>query len=111
MARPVCKEVLSRSAADQSASTYPASKVLPPGQDGDTRVPVLIKVSASSAVFEPGFRSAVRLSGHLVVTLSQTPLVARLGCERLNATPPSSCPLGQTYGPPRLQGGFVEIGG
>src|SRR5271165_1199400 len=50
-ARPVCKEVLSRSAADQSASTYPASKVLPPGQDGDTRVPVLIKVSASSAVF------------------------------------------------------------
>ena len=38
-------------AADQSASTYPASKVLPPGQDGDTRVPVLIKVSASSAVF------------------------------------------------------------
>jgi transposase len=42
---------LSSLAADQSASTYPASKVPPPGQDGDTRAPALIKVSASSAVF------------------------------------------------------------
>jgi hypothetical protein len=37
--------------ADQSASTYPASKVLPPGQDGDTRAPVLIKSPATDAVF------------------------------------------------------------
>ena len=36
---------------DQSASTYPASKVSPSGQDGDTRAPVLIKLTASSAVF------------------------------------------------------------
>ena len=42
---------LSRSAADQSASTYPASKVSPSGQDGDTRAPVLIRLTASSAVF------------------------------------------------------------
>jgi hypothetical protein len=41
---------LSRVAADQSASTYPASEI-PPGQDGDTRAPVLIKLPASSAVF------------------------------------------------------------
>ncbi len=51
MARPVCKGFFWRSAADQSASTYPASKVRPSGQDGDTRAPVLIKDSASSAVF------------------------------------------------------------
>jgi Homeodomain-like domain len=38
-------------AADQSASTYPASKAPPPGQDGDTRAPVLIKSSATDAVF------------------------------------------------------------
>ena len=43
---------LSRLAADQSASTYPASKVSPSGQDGDTRAPVLIKLPASDrAVF------------------------------------------------------------
>ena len=50
MARPVCKGVLSGSAADQSASTYPASES-PPGQDGDTRAPVLINFPASNAVF------------------------------------------------------------
>jgi transposase len=37
-------------AADQSASTYPASGSSP-GQDGDTRAPVLIKLTASSAIF------------------------------------------------------------
>ena len=34
----------------QSASTYPASGSCP-GQDGDPRVPILIKLSASSAIF------------------------------------------------------------
>ena len=42
---------LSSLAADQSASTYPASKGRPPGQDGDTRAPVLIKSPATDAVF------------------------------------------------------------
>jgi len=49
--RPRLQGDLASLAADQSASTYPASKAPPPGQDGDTRAPVLIKVSASSAVF------------------------------------------------------------
>ena len=56
MARPVatygpprCKWFL-RVRRDRSASTYPASGPSP-GQDGDTRVPVLISFSASSAVF------------------------------------------------------------
>ena len=39
-----------RERSGQSASTYPASGPSP-GQDGDTRVPVLINFSASSAVF------------------------------------------------------------
>ena len=47
---PRLQAVLSRAPFDQSASTYPASGRAP-GQDGDTRVPVLIKPSASSAVF------------------------------------------------------------
>ena len=41
---------LSSLAANQSASTYPASRA-PSGQDGDTRAPVLINFPASSAVF------------------------------------------------------------
>ena len=49
MARPVCKGFVSL-AANQSASTYPASRA-PSGQDGDTRAPVLINFPASSAVF------------------------------------------------------------
>jgi len=49
MARPVCKRFF-RERSGQSASTYPASGPSP-GQDGDTRVPVLINFSASSAVF------------------------------------------------------------
>ena len=47
---PRLQAVLSRAPFDQSASTYPASGRAP-GQDGDTRVPVLIKLSASSAIF------------------------------------------------------------
>jgi transposase len=49
MARPVCKR-FRRERSGQSASTYPASGP-GPGQDGDTRVPVLINFSASSAIF------------------------------------------------------------
>jgi len=55
---------LSSLAADQPASTYPASRA-PSGQDGDTRAPVLINFPASSAVFQtrlPERRSAVRPS-------------------------------------------------
>jgi transposase len=51
-------------AADQSASTYSASEVSP-GQDGDTRAPVLIKLTASSAIYgmaRPSFRRR-RLAG------------------------------------------------
>jgi len=43
-------QVLSAIPSEQSASTYPASGQCP-GQDGDPRAPVLIKVSASSAIF------------------------------------------------------------
>jgi transposase len=49
MARPVCKQFL-RYDFCQSASTYPACG-LGPGQDGDPRVPVLIKVTASERHF------------------------------------------------------------
>ena len=39
--------------------------------------------------FKPGFRSAVRLSGHLVVTLSQTSVGdRRFASDRLNFNPP-----------------------
>lgn len=48
MARPFCKRVEGW-ASDQSAQTYPVSRCR--GQDGSPRVPVLIKVPASSAVF------------------------------------------------------------
>ena len=47
---PRLQVVFSRALSDWSASTYPASGQAP-GQDGDTRVPVLIKASASNAVF------------------------------------------------------------
>ena len=47
---PAPLQVVFSSCHDQFASTYPASG-LNPGQDGDTRVPVLIKHSASSAIF------------------------------------------------------------
>ena len=47
---PAPLQVICREHHDQFASTYPASG-LSPGQDGDTRVPVLIKLPASSAVF------------------------------------------------------------
>ena len=47
---PAPLQVVFSSCHDQFASTYPASG-LNPGQDGDTRVPVLIKLSASSAIF------------------------------------------------------------
>ena len=53
---PSARGNLSRSAADQSASTYPAS-VDPPGQDGDTRAPVLINFPASNAVFNQASRA------------------------------------------------------
>jgi hypothetical protein len=51
MARPVRKGFCRDWLLIQSASTYPASEALSPGQDGDTRVPVLIRFTASSAVF------------------------------------------------------------
>ena len=47
MARPVARGSVRWS--DQSAQTYPAFR-LPVGQDGDPRVPVLIRGSASSAI-------------------------------------------------------------
>jgi transposase len=43
-------QVLSAIPSEQSASTYPALGLCP-GQDGDPRAPVLIKVPASSAIF------------------------------------------------------------
>jgi hypothetical protein len=49
MARPIRKQFL-RYDFCQSASTYPACG-LGPGQDGDPRVPVLIKVTASERHF------------------------------------------------------------
>ena len=51
MARPVRKGFCRDWLLIQSAATYPASEALSPGQDGDTRVPVLIRLTASSAVF------------------------------------------------------------
>ena len=96
----------SRSAADQSASTYPASRISS-GHDGDTHAPVLINFPASTApFFKPGFRSAVRLSGHLVVTLSQTPVDrGRFERDRPSSRPPSAFLWQQTVlhagAPPR----------
>jgi hypothetical protein len=50
MARPVCKQFYrERRLISLLQRIRPRSG--PPGQDGDTRVPVLIKPSASSAVF------------------------------------------------------------
>src|SRR5215212_6020274 len=43
-------QVFSAIPSEQSASTYPASGLCP-GQDGDPRAPVLIKLPASSAIF------------------------------------------------------------
>ena len=53
MARPVCKGICRawRLISLLQRIRYPASKVLPPGQDGDTRAPVLIKSPATDAVF------------------------------------------------------------
>jgi hypothetical protein len=49
----------------------------------EIRAPHLIKVPASKcAVFKPGFQNAIRLSGHLVVTLSQTPVGGWTLCVR-----------------------------
>ena len=47
---PVCK-VLSRSAANQSASTYPASEVSSRPRSRDARAPILINFSASCAAW------------------------------------------------------------
>ena len=47
---PAPLQMICREHHDRSASTYPASG-LDPGQDGDTRVPVLIKLAASGAIF------------------------------------------------------------
>jgi hypothetical protein len=63
MARPVGKQFL-RDELKQSASTYPAYGQSH-GQDGDPRIPVLIRWSASSAIGRvrvPGHRSTVRPS-------------------------------------------------
>ncbi|MFC7694233.1 transposase [Paeniroseomonas aquatica] len=63
---------------DQSTPTYPVTGHRP-GQDGDPRVLVLIKSSASSAIFWPGFQNADRLSGHLVSTTRRPHTAARTG--------------------------------
>jgi putative transposase len=67
MARPVRKQFL-RYESCQSASTYPACGHSP-GQDGDPRVPVLIKLTASERHFlNQVARTPVGLSGHLAST-------------------------------------------
>ena len=61
---PAPLQVICREHHEQSASTYPASG-LNPGQDGDTRVPVLIKLPVLNTVFLTRFperRSTVRPS-------------------------------------------------
>ncbi len=63
---PHLQVILSRAPNNQSASTYPASEY-PPSQDGDTRVPVVIRCRASSSIFYSRFperRSTVRPSRH-----------------------------------------------
>jgi transposase len=67
MARPVCKGFF-ESADDQSAATYPASEDSLPAK---MEIRALRSSSASrrrAPFFKPGFRSAVRLSGHLDIT-------------------------------------------
>ena len=104
---PRLQGVLSRSAADQSATTYPASEVSP-GQDGDTRAPVLINSSASCAVFNIGLPER-----RLTVRPSRCHPLANLACttgaftlrDRTNSTRPRIPPWRQTVSraasPPR----------
>ena len=59
---------LSRLAADPVCINLSGLEELPPAMMENTHAPVLIKLPASDrAVFEPGFRSVVRLSGHPIV--------------------------------------------
>jgi len=51
MARPVCKGFCRDRRLISLLQRIRLRKVLPPGQDGDTRTPVLINFAASSAVF------------------------------------------------------------
>jgi hypothetical protein len=67
MARPVGKQ-FQRFGSWQSASTYPAYG-RSPGQDGGSRVPVLINLTACDRHFRYQVaRTPVRLSGHLAST-------------------------------------------
>jgi hypothetical protein len=64
MARPVCKRFVHL--ADQSAPTYPVSGTYP-GQDGAPRIPILISMTATFAIFLIRLskcRSTVRPSSH-----------------------------------------------
>ena len=69
---PRLQEGLSRLAADQSASTYPASEDSSRPRWRYARSGPHKNSRRRAPFFKPGFRNAVRLLGHLVVTLSQT---------------------------------------
>ena len=73
MARPVCKGFC-RDRRLISLLQRIRPRRSPPGQDGDTRAPVLINSSASCAVFNIRLPERRLTVGHLVVTLSQTSL-------------------------------------
>ena len=69
---PPRPQAISAIRSEQSASTYPASVGIAPGQDGDPRVLVLISFTALERHFlNQVCRTPVRLSGHLASTTSR----------------------------------------